>query len=65
MAGLAIGIDHRGDRQIGQIAAAVTAAIHQHAVPGALPAQLRPKGFIDQAGRDLVRQHRRIAADYI
>ncbi len=42
MAGFTVHVNHRRDGEIGQIAAAIMAAVNQQAVPGALPLQLRP-----------------------
>ena len=63
MAGAAVAVQNRGDGQVGQITAAVAAAIDQHAVPGALPAQLCPQGLVYQGRRDLVGKEGLVAAD--
>jgi hypothetical protein len=63
--GLAGCVDDRGDGQVGEVAAAVTAAVDQQAVPRALPFQLRPQCLVDDLRRDPVRQDRLVVADHL
>lgn len=63
MGGGSVAIQHRGDGEVGEIAAAVTAAVDQQTIPGALPLQLRPQGFVHDLGRDLVGEDGFVLAD--